>query len=254
MSSFHGVEVQALTSSGIRYGTRDFPAHFATAPHTHEEAYFCLVVDGASAQRSGRGEHLRDRGRAYFYPAGEVQSERFGPKGSRLFSVQLGGSVLAELRETVRLPQRSSELDGLAALTVRRLELESRRGDALGLEELTMLLVGALARESRSAVRWAPIVRDYLHARFKDKPTLAQIAAAAGLHPVHLCRAFPQRFGVTLGDYLRGLRVDYAARQLVATDRVIVDIALDAGFSSQAHLTREMRKLLGTTPAAYREC
>ncbi len=239
------------SAGGIRCSTSVFTPRFATAPHAHDEAYFCLVVEGSSAQRSGGAERLRERGCAYFYPAGEQQSERFGRQGGRLFSVQLSAAVLAGLPDATRLPQTSSELAGPGALLVRRL-FGVDRDDACAVLDLTMLLVGTLARDQGAGSAWAPLVRDYLHAHFRDKPTLEQIAAAVGLHPVHLCRAFPQRFGVTLGAYLRALRVDCAARQLVATERSLADIALDAGFSSQAHLTRELKKHLGTTPAAYR--
>ena len=251
MNSFSGVEVEARSAGGIRYSTSVFSPGFATALHQHEEAYFCLVVEGSSVQRSGGAERLRERGRAYYYPAGEPQSERFGYGGGRLFSVQLSAEVLAGLPDSTRLPARSAELAGPGALVFRRL-FRACGEDSLALEDLTMRLVGAVAGDHGHVLPWAPIVRDYLHAHFRDKPTLRQIAAAAGLHPVHLCRAFPQRFGVTIGDYLRALRVDHAARQLQATDRPIADIALDVGFSSQAHLTRELKSLLGTTPAAYR--
>jgi AraC family transcriptional regulator len=251
VSSFSGVEVEVRSAGGIRCSTSVFPPRFETAPHAHDEAYFCLVVEGSSAQRSGGAERVRERGRAYFYPAGEQQSERFGRPGGRLFSIRLGPGVISGLPEATRLPERSSELAGLGALLVRRL-FGLAGDDPCAVEDLTLLLVGTLARDQGAGSAWAPLVRDYLHAHFREKPTLGQIAAAVGLHPVHLCRAFPQRFGVTIGAYLRALRVDCAARQLVATERPLADIALDAGFSSQAHLTRELKKHLGTTPAAYR--
>ena len=250
-SAFSGREVEALAAGGIRCSTTVFPPGFATAPHAHAEAYFCLVVDGQSAQRSGGQERLRERGRAYFYPPGEVQDERFGRRGGRLFSVRLSAAFLAHLPGADRLPERSAELAGPAALQVRRL-WSSCPGSPLDVEALTLALLAALSRERCDGARWAPAVRDYLHAHFREKPSLREIAAVVGLHPVHLCRAFPRRFGVTLGAYLRALRVDHAARQLLSTQRSIAEVALDAGFSSQAHLSRELRKLLGTTPAALR--
>jgi AraC family transcriptional regulator len=172
-----------------------------------------------------------------------------------LFCVELGGAAIDFGHEAPRLPDVSLELAGPAALTFRRLYLESRSPDeSVRVEELALALVASLARERGDCGRWAALARDYLHAHFTRRLTLRQIALAAGVHPVHLSRAFPQRFGVTLGGYLRALRVDYAARQLIATDRPIAQIALEAGFCSQSHLTRELRRLLGTTPGAYRRC
>ena len=112
--------------------------------------------------------------------------------------------------------------------------------------------MGVLARESCGERAWIPIAREYLHEHFAEKLSLRDVASAAGVHPVHLSRAFPQRFGMTLGEYVRALRIDYAARELAATKRPIADIALDAGFASQSHLTCHFRARVGVTPAAYR--
>ncbi|HKY31014.1 MAG TPA: AraC family transcriptional regulator [Candidatus Polarisedimenticolia bacterium] len=252
MSSFHGVDLGALTAWGIRCATSVFPPHFSTPPHAHDEAYFCLVMDGAGTQRSGNVERYRERGRAYFYPAGEIQSERFDRSGCRIFRVQLGGEAMRQVREAVRLPNASVELAGPAALGLRKLHIEACRDTLLAVQELAMALIAALCRERCDSVRWGPVVRDFLHSHFTENLTLRQIAAAVGLHPVHLCRAFPERYGVTLGTYLRALRVDYGARLLLGSSRPIAGIALEAGFCSQAHFTRELRKVMGVTPAAYR--
>src|SRR5262245_34358702 len=116
MSDFHGVELDSASVGGVRYRTLGFPADFATSAHAHDAAYFCLVIDGSSRQLSGNRERVRERGRAYFYPAGEVQSERFGSRGGRLFSIEIGASAVARLGEAGRLPAASAELAGPAAL------------------------------------------------------------------------------------------------------------------------------------------
>lgn len=47
-------------------------------------------------------------------------------------------------------------------------------------------------------------------------------------------------------------RVRKSAYDILLSDTPLVDIALSAGYSDQAHLTREMRRWLGLTPAALR--
>ncbi|MCK4511347.1 helix-turn-helix transcriptional regulator, partial [bacterium] len=47
-------------------------------------------------------------------------------------------------------------------------------------------------------------------------------------------------------------RARLAGRTTVLTDDPIVDIAFAVGYSDQAHMTREMRRWFGTTPAAMR--
>jgi AraC family transcriptional regulator len=46
--------------------------------------------------------------------------------------------------------------------------------------------------------------------------------------------------------------MEWAAALLAGTEQSIADIALETGFSSQAHLTTAFQRLYRTTPAAYR--
>lgn len=75
----------------------------------------------------------------------------------------------------------------------------------------------------------------------------------AGLHPGHLCRAFRQFRGQSLGECVRGLRVQFVCRRLVETEEPLHAIALEAGFADQSHMTRTFKRMTGYPPGAYRE-
>lgn len=241
---FHAVERAGRTAGGVAYWTSVCAPHASTPPHTHARPVCCLVLDGVSAQTTGGSERQREPGRAFFYPAGEEHHERWGARGGRIFSI--------ELVDDPSMPSKSAELTGWPALLARRTHLESADDDDLTIESLAFALAGELARERVDDRRWSRIARDFVHAHFTRKLSLRDVANAAGVHPVHLSRAFPRHHGLTLGDYVRALRIDYAARELMATHRPIADIALDTGFASQSHLTRHFRARMGIAPAAYR--
>lgn len=63
---------------------------------------------------------------------------------------------------------------------------------------------------------------------------------------------FQRCFGCAPGEYMRRLRVDHARRTLERGLDPLSEVALDAGFSDQSHLTRLFRRYLGTTPGSYR--
>lgn len=85
----------------------------------------------------------------------------------------------------------------------------------------------------------------------EDAPSVAAMSAAAGLSRSHFSRLFRQGAGLTPRDHRRQLRVR-AARALIEQGMDLSCCAAEAGFSDQAHMTRQIRSVLGVTPAALR--
>jgi AraC family transcriptional regulator len=69
---------------------------------------------------------------------------------------------------------------------------------------------------------------------------------------MHLARLFRQRFGYSMGEFVRRQRIAWACGQLARSDAPIAAIALTAGFADQAHFTRTFRRVTGCTPSWYR--
>jgi AraC family transcriptional regulator len=84
------------------------------------------------------------------------------------------------------------------------------------------------------------------------EPSLATLAARAGWSPFHLHRAFRAMVGETPKQYTLRLRLERAAARLASSDASVLDIALDAGFSSHEVFTRAFGRYFGRTPTAYR--
>ena len=59
--------------------------------------------------------------------------------------------------------------------------------------------------------------------------------------------------GMTLGAYVRRLRLDWAAARLTASDEPLAALALAAGFVDQSHFTRTFKQHTGLTPDQYRQ-
>jgi AraC family transcriptional regulator len=163
---------------------------------------------------------------------------------------------LGVLRPTVPLDLRRSRSNWL----LDRIREEARAPDTaaeLAVEGLTVVLLGELQRagsRSGEGVRPGWLIRalEMLHESPDDPPSLSALASQVGVHPGHLSRTFSRFHGCSMGEYLRRLRVERAARDLRGTDRPIAAIALDAGFADQAHFTRTFKRLMGETPGRYR--
>jgi AraC-like DNA-binding protein len=97
----------------------------------------------------------------------------------------------------------------------------------------------------------AGTLRDLLDEHLRDGVDLSEAAGRLGTGSSQLIRAFTREFGLPPHRYLTGRRIERARRLLLA-GMPIADVATEVGFYDQAHLTRHLRRMLGTTPASYR--
>jgi AraC family transcriptional regulator len=94
--------------------------------------------------------------------------------------------------------------------------------------------------------------RELCHEQFAQSISLAGVAHSVGVHPAHLARMFRRHYQCTVGEYIRRLRLDHAARELTRSDRPVVDIASASGFYDQSHFTHAFKLHTGLTPTGYR--
>lgn len=82
---------------------------------------------------------------------------------------------------------------------------------------------------------------------------LSRLAKSLGYSEFYVSRKFSEISGMSLRDYMRYRRLAFALTELRDTDRGILDIALDYGFSSHEAFTRAFRDAYGITPSEYRK-
>jgi transcriptional regulator GlxA family with amidase domain len=86
-----------------------------------------------------------------------------------------------------------------------------------------------------------------------DKPIRSSdLAVAVRLTPCHFSRVFRTSFGESPLRYVTKRRLERAKQLMLSTDSPLCQIALDCGFSDQAHFSRLFRRMAGDTPRAWR--
>ena len=96
-------------------------------------------------------------------------------------------------------------------------------------------------------------VQEYIEAHDTTKIAIADLAKLTGYSSVHFTRMFKNSTGQTPREYLINHRTNKARQLLMNTELSIVDVAYQCGFSSHAHFSTQFRRLVGTTPQAYRK-
>ena len=96
------------------------------------------------------------------------------------------------------------------------------------------------------------IVIDNIEGHLKDEVDLKEAIEVSGFSFFHFHRIFLFVVGESVAEYIRKRRLTEAAREIMTTDRRIIDIALDYQFSSQQSFSRAFKKAIGATPAECR--
>ena len=95
-------------------------------------------------------------------------------------------------------------------------------------------------------------VRDRIEAELDAELSLASLANESGYSREHFLRMFRTATGLTPHQYVLERRLSAAQQLLRQSKMLLVDIALQCGFSSQTHMNDVFRKRLGVTPLEYR--
>ena len=258
---FCGIRLKSNLVSDFTFIESLYPPNLKYSKHSHEHTSLCLVLQGHFTETYGRNSLSCAPSTLLFYPAGEAHAESFHDLGSRCFVIEIKPSWFERLDQFSRVINQPANFQGgrASGLAV-RIYQEFCALDAfsnLAIEGLLLELVAEISRGSRriqgQAAPRIELVKELIHAHFREPLTLTTIAEQVGLHPVYLAQAFRKACDCTVGEYVRGLRVEFACRELSNPDNPISKIAAAAGFFDQSHFTRTFKQLMGVTPAEFRK-
>ena len=260
-TNLHGNKLKSCQVAGVRLTETVYPPGLILLKHSHRHAYFCMVLQGNYTESCGMKTLACRPLTLLFRTQNESHSDHFHGTGSRCFIIEIEPHFLERVCQYQLIMETSDFQGGMPIWLSMRLYSEFRRMD-----QLSPLVIEALALEmlvetsrlnskisERSPRLWLEQVKEIIHERFSESPTITEIAASVGVHPVHLAREFRKSFRCTVGEYIRKLRIDYACRQLFESDTPLVEIAVAAGFSDHSHFSRTFKHLIGMTPIEYRK-
>jgi AraC family transcriptional regulator len=96
-------------------------------------------------------------------------------------------------------------------------------------------------------------VLEYIEEHLDAAPTLAEIAAVAGLNPYHFARQFKAATGLPPHQYVITRRVEQAKHLLrTLTDLSLAEVAARAGFYDQSQFSHHFKRQVGVTPSQFR--
>jgi AraC family transcriptional regulator len=233
------------------------PAGLRLRGHGHDHTHLCFLAGGAFDERDARSSRAVGAGTLRRSPAGDEHDILFrapsrcllvlvhGNPGGVAFRLPADRAFLA----TARIGALARELTGCLDAP--------HDASALHLEVLAMELLAASTPPSgrRAPVppEWLQRIRDRIRDEPASPPPTSDLAGDAGYHPVYVARAFREYFGMGVGAYARLMQAEHARDLLARSGEPLAQIAAAAGYADQSHLSRAMRRMLGSTPGTVRD-
>ncbi|GAA2144700.1 GlxA family transcriptional regulator [Glycomyces algeriensis] len=104
-----------------------------------------------------------------------------------------------------------------------------------------------------STTRRVDVLRHFITLHLAEPLTVAGLAAEAHVSERQLTRIFKSELGMTPRAYLESARVEAARNRLETSDDTLERVATACGFGTTDTLVRAFRRILDTTPTAYRD-
>lgn len=92
--------------------------------------------------------------------------------------------------------------------------------------------------------------RNYIDENFAKGVSLSELARHVAFSPYYFLRVFRAEVGMPPYEYLESVRVR-RAQQLIQGGKSLAEVTVEAGYSSQSHMTRHFKKIIGVTPGQY---
>jgi AraC family transcriptional regulator len=215
----------------------------------------------------GKGDFSITPAEAPFFARWDSDDRLLQIRITSQFIKQVAGEALAmnpdQLEIRAEFRNRDPQIEAIAMFLLAELK-QDNLGGRLYIESLANLLAVQLLRQYSASKPHLPVyegglpqhqlrqVLDYIHDHLEQDIKLADLAELLGMSQFHFSYLFKQAIGTSPHQYLLQQRVERAKQLLKQTERSIMEIALECGFNSHSHLSKQFRQLTSITPKAYR--
>ena len=204
------------------------------ARHRHDNGFAAVVLSGGYVEAGDTGRHRVTAGDVILHQAFESHLDEIDRRGAQVLVLPLPSGLGSTARGRVADPDLMARLTAVDAL--------------MAAEALAEAFEPTVTRPGPED--WP----DALAQRLLADPDLSigLWARAEGLHPGSVSRGFQQQFGVTAAAFRGTVRAHRALSALNDPMLGLARVAGDCGFADQAHMTRAILRLTGSTPRRLR--
>lgn len=244
---------------------------FDVAVHWHDFYELALVAEGVGRHVVNGVPGTIEPGSAFLVtPADFHELRATSSEPLRYFNVVIDPSLIeGQLGDLLFTADRTAWRVGdfsAAEPDFHRLWKESQEkqyGSAILMDSVLRCILVEFSRCCTSTLsvrdrQWRPDGSDirpavlYIDYHFRERLTLAGVAAQVHLSPNYFSERFREFTGTSFQSYLQQRRLLFARSLLTATDLGVTEVCHAAGFNSLSHFGRAFRRQFGSSPSSVR--
>jgi AraC-like DNA-binding protein len=225
--------------------------------HFHENPYFTYLLQGKLFESNKKESYYLESGDLLFHNWQDAHYNIKPPEFTRGFHIELNQEWFLNFDIQLKDFEGSTNLKNpIIKNLVNQVFIETKINDQysnLSIEssliEIFNTIKESKIKKSKTPI-WAKRLQELLFEENIDY-SLNNLSSILGLHPVHLSREFSKYFGMSLGNYLRLIKINKAFNLIVSNKLSMTEICYKCGFYDQSHFIANFKRIYHTTPSKF---
>lgn len=256
---FYGQKKKELHINGVTLSEYSYVVP-NTDWHYHENPYFMYLLQGQIYDVNKKTTTHCNPGSLIFH---NWQEKHFNRKhaanaDAKGFHIELKNNALEKLQLKSLTSEGSISIKNPNAhFLLARLYHEFHVKDAfspIGIESLLIALCRNIEMDDEIQTTEPDWLKQLTNLIYENQEPLSlkELSFILNVHPVHISRTFSGRFGHTLSEYMRMIKLKRALPHVLNARLSLTEISYVCGFADQSHFTRTFKQYLGISPGRYR--
>lgn len=244
--------------------------NYVRVKHWHRSIEIFAIFEGSLHFFLNDEQYKMNAGEFLLVNSNEVHSI-FSPKSNMTVVIQIPLAVFKNYYTKEQFISfshepgiRNQELMELMG-TMYKIYVNRECGYEFKVQSLFYELVYTLVTEYRNADVSSELVKsyqklsrlteitDYIKDNYQKEMSLESLSEMFGYSPTYLSKMFQKYAKINYKDYVQNIRLEHAEKELMSTELMIGDIALNHGFANSKAFSNAFRKKYGMLPSDFRK-
>ncbi len=260
LGEYSGTPIRRLRVQNLLLTENQFPPNLRISDHAHTYPHFTIILDGSFVETYADQAFVCQRGSVLIVPQDQIHSDSVGDQGAHSISIEVSRSLerfLSSESEMLHKPQVVSTASLKPSISrIRNAFSLDPNSTHLEIHCAAMNFILAVAQATQPAKAKPSWIEEAIETIRNDRfgsASLSTLANQAGISREHFSREFRKATGQTYQAFALKCRLECAEQLLLESDIPLFLIAIECGFSDQAHFAKAFRTAYSQSPSSYRK-